>query len=660
MPGRVHHPPASVAEGKGTRSQTGGGSPDIAAFQAFVEQSDEGMILADESGIISWANPAAAALLGSSTEGLIGRNGFDLCRPEHLSQARDCFARCLSDSRQAVYLQVDARRGEGEFGPLVVRLLNRLDAAAIRAVVVYLRDATAPTADANQDREARDEPYRALFEDALVGLGVADIEGNLLAFNDAILEPGGYTRDDIQRIGKVERLYANNADRDRILGIARAQGLVWREAVQFRRKDGSFYDTLLTLTPVRFLGHPCWYATVEDVTERKRVEDERAQLEARLRQAQKMEAVGRMTSGIAHDFNNVLSIILVNADLMASELRLNATELRRELDELQAAAKRGTTMIQKLLGFSRNAPLNLLPTDLAALLTTLRGTLLHLLPGDISLELNAADECTAAVDPAAVEQMLMNLVTNARDAMGGSGVLRIEVRSVSLNSADLETRSWMTPGDYARLSVVDSGEGMDEATRARAFEPFFTTKPVGIGTGLGLPMVYGLVKQQQGFIDLESLSGHGTTVHLYFPAVAVKKAARSPVRAVRTARPGGDESILLIEDDDGVRSAARRVLERLGYRVRDAANGSTGVELYRRHRNEIDLVISDMMMPGLTGPEVYQAIRSENPAVRFLLSSGYRDAEQLGITISARLGLIRKPWTIDDIAQKVREMLDQQ
>jgi PAS domain S-box-containing protein len=512
-------PQAAVSTPRVTQRQSSAGvsGPSISALQTLVEQSDEGMILADERGIISWANPAAAALIGSIPAELIGKNGFDLCRPEQLAQARDGFARCLADPRQAVSLRIDAQRGEGAFRPLDVKLLNRLDDAGIRAVIVRMHAAVLPTQGAGLDPQSRDEPYKTLFEDALLGLGVADMEGNLLVFNNAMLQPGEYTREDILQIGNVARLYSNSADRDRILGIARAKGHVWREAVQFRRKDGSSYDTLITLVPVRFRGRLCWYATVEDVTEQKRAEEKRVQLEAQLRQAQKMEALGRMTSGIAHDFRNVLTIILLSAEQMATGLAPEALDLRRDLEDLQKAARRGVSMIQKLLGFSRNAPLKVAPTNLSELAKRLLGTLRHLLPGNISVRVEGADQSTAAVDPAAMEEILTNLVTNARDAMEGGGVLRIEVRPAMPTRAELEARPWMTPGEYTRLSVIDTGQGMDEATRARVLEPFFTTKAVGIGTGLGLAMVYGLVKQQRGFIDVESVVGVGTSVHLYFP-----------------------------------------------------------------------------------------------------------------------------------------------
>jgi PAS domain S-box-containing protein len=615
------------------------------------------MILADEHGVIVYANPAAALLLGYGPEELRGRNGFDLCRPEHLPLARDAFDRCLADPRQTVTLQVDARHREGKFRTLVVRLLNRLSDPGVGVVVAHLRDATARASTSDPDRGPHEESY--LFEQAPIGLGVADLEGNLLAFNDAILQPGGYTREDILRIGNVSLLYATTADRERVLGMARQRGFVWREEVQFRRRDGSCYDTLLSLTPMRFRGHACWYATVEDITERKRAEAQRRQLEAQLRQAQKMEAVGRMTSGVAHDFNNVLSIIFANAELMAAALGPEATELRQDLEALQGAAARGAAMIRKLLGFSRQAPLRVVPTNLAELVQNLRGMLRHILPEHIGVEVRAAEACTAAVDPGAVEQMLMNLATNARDAMEGGGDLRIEVAPVTLDREAMVARSWMVPGDYVRLSVADTGTGMDEETRARAFEPFFTTKPVGVGTGLGLPMVYGLVKQQHGLIDLESAPGQGTTVHVYFPKAATEATEGGAALDTPGQPQGGNETILLLEDDHGLRDTARRVLERLGYRVLVAADGVAGLALYRRHRHEIHLVISDMVMPGLTGPEVYEEIRRENPAVRFLLSSGYRERESV-TDVPTGLPVFLKPWTIGEIARRVRQVLDRE
>jgi len=503
-----------------TSSSTPSGPPTVpphvphphseAATAALIENSNEAMLLADDRGFITYANAACSGLLGLPPDQLVGRSWFDLCQPEDLPATRDAFARCVETPGMTVTCDVDVRHPIGNFRSLAIRLLQvpRTD-----AILAYFADVSSSARDIG-------ESYRALFESALTGLGVADLEGNLLAFNDAILRPGGYTHEDMLRLGNVSRLYASEADRQRVLRIAKEKGVVWREEVQFVRKDGSPYDTLLTLTPVRFRGHRCWYATVEDVTDQRRVEAERQELEVKLWQAQKMQAVGNMTAGIAHDFNNVLAVILMNADLIASDLGLEAKASRSDLAELRAAAERGSEMINKLLGFSRSASLRVESTNVADVVNELHPTLRRLIPEDILLEMSLAEHSTARCDRGAVAEMLMNLATNARDAMPDGGTLRLAIGPAVMTSDAPERPGWMTPGEFVRLSMSDTGIGMDEATRARVLEPFFTTKAPGAGTGLGLSMVYGLAKQQGGFIDVLSERGHGTTVHLYFPAAS--------------------------------------------------------------------------------------------------------------------------------------------
>jgi hypothetical protein len=363
------------------------------------------------------------------------------------------------------------------------------------------------------------ESFRALFENALVGLGVADLQGNLLAFNDAMLEPGGYTPEDIHELRNVGRLYATEVDRDRVLGVVRAQGYAWREEVQFLRKDGSAYDALLTLTPVRFMGQPCLYATVEDVTEKKRLEGERRELEFQLWRAQKMEAVGQMTAGIAHDFNNLLSIIRGSCDMLALSMDAEAEAAKELLENIRGASRRGATMIQKLLGFSRTAKLDVVPTDLATLVQDMESMLRAVVSARVELELEVRGGSVALCDRGAVEEMVLNLVTNARDAMPDGGTLRLIAEPWTAEPDEESRPSWLPAAAYVRVAVEDTGAGMCGATLARALEPFFTTKAPGAGTGLGLPMVYGLAKQQGGFLDLASEPGVGTTVRLYFPRV---------------------------------------------------------------------------------------------------------------------------------------------
>ena len=416
------------------------------------------------------------------------------------------------------------QRGARRYRLATVRAFGGPPATPSETVHVALRDHRPnPDADAAFARaRVSFASYKALFDEALVGMGVADMHGNLLAFNDAMLAPGGYSREDIEALGNVGHLYVSREDRDRVLGLVRAQGYVWREEVQFLRKDGSAYDTLLTLTPVRFMEQPCLYATVEDVTEQKRIQEQQRELEARLFKAQKMEAVGQMTAGIAHDFNNLLAIIRSSCDMLALSLDPAAGETREHVEDILDASRRGAAMIQKLLGFSRTAELDLTPVDLGELLEEMRGMVRAVTPSRIAIQVERADGSVALCDRGAVEQMVLNLATNARDAMDAEGTLALVVEPWTAKAHDPARPAWIPEGEFVRVSVGDSGSGMDEATRARALEPFFTTKPPGAGTGLGLPMVYGLAKQQGGFLQLESEPGAGTTVRLYFRRVAKK------------------------------------------------------------------------------------------------------------------------------------------
>lgn len=491
-------------------ARAGPDDPPAATLRALVEGSDEGMILADATAVIQYANAAAEALLGYPPAELRGRVGFDMCHPDHVPVAHSAFGRCLAEPGRPVEFLIAVMHADGTARSLFVRLVNRLAEPEVGAVVVHFHRAGAAPAD-----QAAEGHYRAVFESAPIGLGVSDMEGRLLLFNDAMMEPGGYSRADILAIGNVARLYYDDATRARVIALARQDGLVWRHEVQFRRKSGEPYDTLLTLAPVRFGDQPCWLAAVEDITEQKRAETEQRRLEAQLRQAQKMEAVGRMTAGIAHDFNNVLAVILGSSQLLDQHLAA-LPAAQPDLEELRRAATLGSAMVRKLLGYSRSAALKVAPTDLAPLIDGWRGMLRHLVPPRITIEVRAAPGSMAVVDAAAVEQMVLNLVTNARDAIAGSGVIRIHAAAAVL---DEPAPAWLPAGAYVRLSVTDDGVGMDAATRARVFEPFFTTKAPGAGTGLGLSMVYGLAKQQGGFVDVQSAPGQGTNVSLFFPRV---------------------------------------------------------------------------------------------------------------------------------------------
>jgi len=392
--------------------------------------------------------------------------------------------------------------------------------------------------------------------------------------------------------------------------------------------------------------------------EKELVSEQRA-LEAQLQQAQKMEAVGQLSGGMAHDFNNVLTVIMANADLVDAALPGECRRQRSDLHELREAARRGAAMVKRLLGFSRRAMLAPRPVNLPGLVDEILVALRHLIPETIIIEFSAEQHAQSVLaDPGAVEQILINLATNARDAMPEGGTLTVDVSPARLDERHRAIHGWGDPGDYVCLSVRDRGCGMNEETRARVFEPFFTTKQPGEGTGLGMAMVYGLVKQHRGFADVESTPGQGTTVRIYFPAGG-EFAMEVGLDGLEGALPRGTETILLVEDEVGIRRAAERALDLYGYKVIVAGDGVEGLRLFEESAGEIALVISDVVMPKMNGHDLYKAIRERSPATKCILMSGYADRGRLQAgEIGAAIPMIAKPWALGELLRQVRGALD--
>ncbi len=390
-----------------------------------------------------------------------------------------------------------------------------------------------------------------------------------------------------------------------------------------------------------------------DITERRR-------LEAQLRQAQKMEAVGQLTGGIAHDFNNLLTVILANAEIVARTLPAALAEQREDVEDILAAGRRGTALIKKLLGFSRRSQLELRHVDLGRLVADVSAMLPRLVPENIEIELAGGTTGVVEVDPNAIEQIVFNLVTNARDAMPNGGTLRIATGRRPLPEEHVAQHARLRAGEYACLTVSDTGVGMNAATRERLFEPFFTTKPPGVGTGLGMAMIYGLVKQHSGYVEVVSAPDEGTTVRVYLPLSTDPAALPdAPAAAPREDGGAGSETILVVEDEQAIRSAMKRALERHGYRVLVAADGEEALQTFRARQPEIDLVITDVIMPRMGGRDLYDAIRRLNSLVKVLFTSGYtaRDLRE-STYLDPSVPFLPKPWTISELFDRVREVLD--
>jgi len=355
-----------------------------------------------------------------------------------------------------------------------------------------------------------------------------------------------------------------------------------------------------------------------------------------------------------------LTVILANTDMIERGLHPDQEELSDDLADLRRAAQRGSDMVRKLLGYSRRGMIALKPLNVATVIADLLPTLRRILPESIDVRfVPRATEAVVMADEGALEQILFNLATNARDAMPEGGVLRIEVSDVLVDSDLKALQGWGAEGgEYVLLCVGDTGHGMDEGTKERIFDPFFTTKPPGLGTGLGMAMIYGLVKQQDGFIEIESALGQGTSVALYFP-LAAETTTRDAAAAAVAASSDGTETILLVEDEAAIRRAAKRLLEKKGYTVLLAGDGVEALDVFERHDSNIDLVITDVVMPRLGGRQLYESLRQRGPEIRFLFTSGYtardmRDTESL----DPAWPFLQKPWNVDELLQHVREILD--
>jgi PAS domain S-box-containing protein len=387
-----------------------------------------------------------------------------------------------------------------------------------------------------------------------------------------------------------------------------------------------------------------------DITEKRKLEDQ-------LRHAQKMEAVGTLAGGVAHDFNNILTAIIGYGALM--QMKMDKDDpLRSNVEQIIASTERAANLTQSLLAFSRKQAINLQPLEVNTLVTRVEKLLARLIGEDIDITLSLGDApMTIRADAGQIEQVLMNLATNARDAMPQGGLLAIATGIMELDHDFIRVHGYGREGRYALLSVSDTGVGMDENTRHRIFEPFFTTKEVGKGTGLGLAIVYGMVKQHNGYINVYSEPGKGTTFNLYLPLVAEAIAAASPVE--QGMPEGGRATILVAEDDNSVRNLDRAVLEGFGYTVITAVDGDDALAKYSEHQDRIQLLLLDIVMPKKNGRSVYDEIRKIRPDIKVLFTSGYASEliHRKGF-LDDSLNFISKPVSPRDLLRKVKETLD--
>ena len=595
-----------------------------------------------------YINASARRNLGYAMDAMRAMTPLDL-KPEFSEAAfHELIAPLRRHEKEKIVFQTTHRRANGDLYPVEVRLqlVERGGKAVFLAVINDITE--------RKHAEAELRLQSAALNAAANIIVITDRDGTVEWVNPAFTALTGYLAG--EATGKNLRDLVKSGVHDRAfykdLWDTILAGQVWHGEMTNRRKDRSLYIVDQTITPVKDGGGVIdHFITIQrDLTEQKR-------LEAQFLQAQKMEVVGRLASGIAHDFNNLLTIINGTAELALTSMRED-DPMRADCLQIHEAGDRAAKLTRQLLAFSRQQILKPEVLNLGTLVADLRGMLQRLIGEDIVLVVAGAKGAGSVMgDPGQIEQVVMNLAVNARDAMANGGTLTIETRDVDLDEADAAVHPSVRPGPHVLLAISDTGEGMDEVTRARIFEPFFTTKELGKGTGLGLSTVYGIVKQSGGSIWVNSELGKGTTFKIYLPRVAEVAHKIRPAPTATSAH--GTETVLIVEDEEGVRHLAGLILQLAGYTVLTASNGAEALSRLERHDGFVHLVLTDMVMPGMTVRDLATQLKELHPRTKILYTSGYADDTILPHELFDKAThFISKPYAAAQLRRKVREVLD--
>jgi PAS domain S-box-containing protein len=499
---------------------------------------------------------------------------------------------------------------------------------------------------------AAEERYRSIIQNAVYGIYLSSPEGKFIEVNPALVRMLGYdSAQELMAVDIVNDIYVDKDERARLVNHHRDSKSLDGIEVRWKRKDGRVIDVRLSGAFLRDESgqNKGVEVIVEDITERKLLEEQ-------LRQSQKMEAIGRLAGGVAHDFNNLLTAINGYAEVVLMQLTQNNL-LYKDIEEIRKAGQRAASLTNQLLAFSRRQIIQPRVLNINSVINDSLKMLRRLIGEDIELLTSLSPEAKRIkADPGQIEQVIMNLAINARDAMPQGGRLTIETRNVYLDEGFARKHSGARLGRYVMLAISDTGCGMNQETRLRVFEPFFTTKDVGKGTGLGLSTVYGIVKQSGGHIQVESQVGAGAVFRIYLPMVD-QEAEEQSSKPAASSNLTGSETILIVEDEESVRKLARIILTVQGYTVIEAASGPEALEMVRK--SPVDLLITDVVMPQMSGRELAERFSREHPTMKVLYISGYLD-EVMGHhgVIDTGLPLLTKPFSPEALTEKVRVVLD--
>jgi PAS domain S-box-containing protein len=658
-------------------------------FRFLIECTSEVVTVADAEGTIKYVSPAVRDLLGYSAKQVVGHRVFDYLEPSDLPLARTRFAVALQKPGEEIPIEVRLRKLDGEYIALKLMATNLIGTPGVEGLVIAARDPRHRNRVADrreqQEREfeqrdrrrevelaatnrilvaeirEREQTERALrrsqsllqatLESTADGILVVDREGKFVSYNRQFTAMWDIPQDVLERGSDEEALQL-------VLGrlkhpdefLAKVQALYKNpeqasyDVLDF--KDGRVFERYSQ--PQQISGNivgRVW--SFRDVTERKRLEDY-------LRQAQKMEAVGRLAGGVAHDFNNLLMVIMGHCNELSSEGSQAPQAARRSIDQIMAASVRAAALTRQLLAFSRRQVLSPRVFDANLALAELSIMLRRLISEDIELQITPSESAAfIEADAAQLDQVIVNLVVNARDAMPKGGTLTVNARCLDLQDIRTRGTASVPPGKYVVLTVADTGIGIKDEMLPHIFEPFFTTKELGQGTGLGLSTAYGIVRQSHGQILVESDWGRGTRFEIYLPRLEAPAAstaiANVPVEAAR-----GSETILLVEDENGIRALTKTFLEQQGYTVLAATNGREALALAEGYSELIHLLVTDVIMPGMRGTELAAHLRSHRPDMQVLYVSGYPEEE----ISDPDAAFLQKPFPMEELGFKIRLLLD--
>ena len=628
-------------------------------YQELIESQGEGLGIVDINENFTFVNPAAEKIFGVGTGELVGRNIRDFVTNEEFSKILEQTERRKKGSSNSYDMEIT--RPDGRRRILLMTATPRFtEKGEFLGAFGIFRDITERRQATQAVRES-EERYRSLIE--LLPHGVGVLQNMRIVFaNTAAVRMLGYDSAD-ELIGLDALIPLSDSEKERVLDMLRdIRSGKSAETVHYvtkaKKKNGQEFPVEAFVTAIQHEGEIALQIFMMDITEREKAEEEREALEEELRQAQKMESIGSLAAGIAHDFNNLLSPIIGYSEVALMNLQ-EKDPLREDLRQIHTAADRAKSLTQQLLAFGRKQVLNLKVADLNQIISESKGMLRRLIREDVHIEMMLSkDPGSVKADVAQIQQLIMNLVLNASDAMDQGGSISIETEKVVIEKEYADLQPDLNPGRYVVMTFSDTGRGMDAETIARIYDPFFTTKAKGHGTGLGLATVHGIVKQHGGHIAVESQVGIGSTFRVYLPSVQEEvEVEAKPSEEPGAAKTG--ETILIVEDDEPVRNLAVRILEGHGFKVISARDGDEAIYTAGKYEGGIDLLVTDVIMPGMNGRELFMKLFSKNRDLEVIYISGYSDdvVAQQGI-LEEGINFLQKPFSVKDLIRKVRYVLD--